>query len=364
VYISIPSKTQKIEKKDTYMSIILLLLFFLSCTCTTTVSSNKDDEHVLLKIKQQLGHPPNLSWWVKGFDFCNASANSAQWNSYILCTGTGRVGSLILQSIYMTSAPFPDAICKLVELDYLVLYDMPQLYGPIPSCITKSSSLRYLIIIKTSLSGSVPNFYNHPNITTINLSNNHLSGTIPPSLSTSPKLNFLDLSINHLTGTIPPGLVHGPSSVLVLSNNNLTGELPKCYGWATFQVLDVGNNQLSGDASFLFVKQKTAGNVVLANNNFEFDLSFIEFSDNIYGFDLSHNKIYGKVPDSFATAAGLYHPNLSFNRLCGELPQGGNMWRFKPEVFANNLCLCGNPLPPCSSIASAPAPAPISTPPF
>ncbi|KAF3340970.1 polygalacturonase inhibitor 1-like protein [Carex littledalei] len=262
-----------------------------------------------------------------------------------------------LKNLPVTTS-FPDAICSLTEIENFILDHNPGFYGPIPSCITKLPNLRLLIITDTSLSGSVPNFYNHTNIIGINLARNHLSGTIPPSLSTLPNLNYLDLSSNYLTGTIPPGLVHGSRPSLVLKNNNLTGEIPNCYGWVDFQIIILGNNRLSGDASFLFGKQKKTVNIELNNNDFEFDFSKVEFSEYIYGFDLSHNKIYGEVPESFATAAGLYFPKLSFNRLCGELPQGGNMWRFNSEVFANNACLCGNPLPPCS--ISAPAPAPVS----
>ncbi|KAJ1684866.1 hypothetical protein LUZ63_016256 [Rhynchospora breviuscula] len=335
------------------MSIIFFLVFLLCCT--SSVLSKKDDEEVLLKIKKQLGSPDGLRWWVKGFDYCNASANIAPDYSYITCTDTGRVRSILLQNLDVT-APFPDAICELTEVQDLLLNHDLGLYGPIPSCITELPNLWEVIITDTSLSGPVPSFYNNPNLLGINLARNHLSGTIPSSFSTLPKLNSLELSGNYLTGTIPPGLLHTSTPSLVLANNSLTGELPKCYESVDFWLLDVGGNQLSSDASFLFGKQKTAVNIVLANNDFEFDLSNVEFSDHLYGFDLSHNKIYGKVPDSFATAAGLWYPNLSFNKLCGELPRGGNMWRFSAQVFANNTCLCGYPLPSCSNWAPAPAP--------
>ncbi|KAJ1684864.1 hypothetical protein LUZ63_016254 [Rhynchospora breviuscula] len=326
------------------MSIIFFFLFFLSCT--SSVLCTKDDEKVLLKIKKQLGDPDNLSWWVKGFDYCDASANTAPDFSYITCTDTGRVRSILLQNLDVT-APFPNAICELTEVQDLLLNHDPGLSGPIPSCITELPNLWEVIITDTSLSGPVPSFYNNSNLLGINLARNHLSGTIPSSFSNLPKLDYLEISGNYLTGTIPPQLVHASSSSLVLSNNSLSGELPKCYAGVDFWLIDVGGNQLTGDASFLFGKEKKAVNIVLANNEFEFDLSNVEFSDNIYGFDLSHNKIYGKVPDSFATAAGLYFPNLSSNKLCGELPKGGNMGRFNAAVFANNSCLCGYPLPPC-----------------
>ncbi|KAJ4794797.1 Polygalacturonase inhibitor protein [Rhynchospora pubera] len=340
------------------MSVILFLAFFLYCT--SSALSTKDDETALLKINKQLGNPDILQSWVKGFDFCNAAEKMAfQHNWYIRCSSTGRVIDLYLQNTDFT-VPFPNAICDLTELEFVGFYHSPWLYGSIPSCITQLYNLHQIVIVGTSLSGSVPSFYNHPNLTIINLSLNHLSGTIPSSFSTLPNLIQLDLSFNYLTGTIPPQLVHTSHTSypqLVLANNSLTGELPRCYGWIDFGLIDLGNNQLSGDASFLFGKQKKSfAKIILANKEFEFDLSYVEFSDNLYGFDLSHNKIYGKVPDSFATASVLLDPNLSFNKLCGELPQGGSMGRFNAAVFANNTCLCGYPLPPCS--ASAPASSP------
>ncbi|KAJ4820550.1 Polygalacturonase inhibitor protein [Rhynchospora pubera] len=342
-----------------YTSSIFFLVLLLCCT--SLVFSSRYDENTLLEIKQQLGYPYGLGWWVKGFDYCNESANVAPEYSQITCTSTGRVESLVLHDLNGRAVarypPFPDGICGLTYLVALDVYEI-NVFGSIPSCITKLSHLVRLGITKTYLSGPVPGFSGQTkptNLTNIDLSGNQLSGTIPPSLFTLPKLDTLNLASNNLTGTIPPGILHTKNPALLLTNNSLSGELPKSYGSVEFSRIDVGGNQLGGDASFLFGKQK-AQYIVLANNNFEFDLSYIEFSDNIYGVDLSHNKIYGKVPDSFATAQNLWYPNLSFNRLCGELPKGGNMWRFGPAVFANNSCLCGPPLPPCSNWAPAPAP--------
>ncbi|KAJ4768126.1 Polygalacturonase inhibitor protein [Rhynchospora pubera] len=346
------------------MSIIIFLVFLLCCT--SSVLSTKDDEIALLKIKKQLGDPYGLGWWVKGFDYCNRSANVAPDYSDITCTSTGRVESLILKNLNVTK-PFPDGICSLTEMDYLEIYKIPVLYGPIPSCFTKLYNLVSLYITYTSLSGAVPDFSGRikpSNLTFINLSQNQFSGTIPSSFGSLPKLYYLDLSFNRLTGTIPPALLSTSSSSLELANNNLTGEIPKCYGAVNFSVFIVRGNRLNGDPSFLFRKQQTAGNIELAHNDFKFDLSNVEFSDNLWGFDISHNKIYGRVPNSFATAAHLRYPNLSFNRLCGELPQGGNMGQFDAAIFANNACLCGYPLQPCSNSAPAPAPAPAFRPPF
>ncbi|KAF3332162.1 polygalacturonase inhibitor 1-like protein [Carex littledalei] len=256
------------------------------------------------------------------------------------------------------SAPFPDAICGLTKLENLEIYTFPGLHGPIPSCITKLANLSNVIIRGTSVSGGVPSFSNNTNLNSINLVGNHLSGTIPPSLSTLPNLRFLGLSQNHLTGTIPPGIVSGRSPILWLGHNNLTGEIPKSYGLVDFFYINVEYNQLSGDASFLFGKHKNTTEILLNNNDFEFDLSYVEFSDKLNSLDLSHNKIYGKVPEFIASSTELIYFYVPFNRLCGELPKGFNMWRFSAGDFENNKCLCGDPLPPCFNSAPAPAPAP------
>ncbi|KAF3328971.1 Polygalacturonase inhibitor [Carex littledalei] len=329
----------------------------------STVLSTKEDEIMLLKMKKQLGNPDILRKWVKGFEYCGIGFNKPP-NSlvYIACTSTGRVNNLRIKNLDFL-ATFPYAICGLTELDSLEIYNWPELHGPIPPCIRKLVNLRSLVITDTYLSDSLPSFSKNTNLFGITLSSNRLSGTIPPSLSKLLNLSSLDLSSNFITGTIPPKIVRGHSPTLFLSNNHLTGEIPNSYKSIDFKMINLGDNQLNGDASFLFGKQKTAVNIVLANNEFEFNLSVVKFSDKLYKLDLSHNKIYGNVPDSFASATGLQDPNLSFNRLCGELPKGGNMWRFNAADFVNNTCLCGNPLPPCFNLAptSAPAPAPVST---
>ncbi|KAJ3708946.1 hypothetical protein LUZ61_012651 [Rhynchospora tenuis] len=288
------------------MSIILLLVYLLCCN-TPVLSTKNSDEIALLKIKQQLGDPPFLSSWVKGFNFCNIISGPTGLISdgiiSVGCTNTSRVDSFVIRHLINFTAPFPEAICGLTLLRILEIYQIPSLYGQIPSCITKLFNLNQVVISETSVSGRVPHFYNNTNLSLIELARNNLSHSLPPSLSTLPNLNYLNLSSNQLTGTIPTSYV------------NVWG-------------IDVGNNQLH------------------------------EFRANLFEVDLSHNKIYGKVPASFAIAVALAYADLSFNRLCGELPQGGIMGRFSAAVFANNRCLCGHPLPPCPNSSPAPAPAP------
>ncbi|KAF3325286.1 Polygalacturonase inhibitor 1 [Carex littledalei] len=149
------------------------------------------------------------------------------------CTDTNRVRNLTIKNLDF-SAPFPNAICGLTELESLEIYNWTGLHGPIPSCIHKLVNLRSLVITGTSLSGTLPKFSKNVNLIGITLSNNHLSGTIPKSLSTLPNLQLLDLSSNYLCGKIPKGGNMGQFKPAGFANNTcLCGKpLPPCFNSA------------------------------------------------------------------------------------------------------------------------------------
>ncbi|CAL9088914.1 unnamed protein product, partial [Musa acuminata var. zebrina] len=85
-------------------------------------------------------------------------------------------------------------------------------------------------------------------VTSIDLSNNNLSGEIPRELTKLHGLHFLNLSKNHLRGTIPEkiGSMEQLES-LDLSMNNLTGDIPSSFSSLNFlSHLNLSHNNLSG----------------------------------------------------------------------------------------------------------------------
>ncbi|KAF8010644.1 hypothetical protein BT93_J1328 [Corymbia citriodora subsp. variegata] len=117
------------------------------------------------------------------------------------------------------------------------------------------------------LTGQIPESLQYcQNLQTLDLSNNGLSGIIPPQICTwLPYLVTLDLSSNGLSGSIPPELVNCTYlNNLVLSNNRLIGTIP--YEFLTLGRLkkfSVANNDLRGTIpSFFdgFDKASFAGN--------------------------------------------------------------------------------------------------------
>ncbi|KAK1412885.1 hypothetical protein QVD17_34473 [Tagetes erecta] len=304
-------------------SISIISIIIILCLVTPSLSKqhacNKNDEKTLLKIKKSLGDPDILASWKKTLDCC-------EWNN-VACDvqNSGRVTELTISSSNI-SGQIPEEIGDLPYLETLVFRDLKNLNGEIPLAITKLTRLTQLIISKTHISGPVPSF-----------------------LSKLTNLYNLDLSFNKLTGSIPESLGgftgHVPN--IYLSHNQLSGNVPKSLGYLNFSIIDFSSNHLTGDLSMFFGANKTIQIADFSRNNFQFDISELEYPWSLASLDLSHNKIYGSLPETL-TEVFLAYFNVSYNRLCGKIPQGGDLQYFDKSCYVHNRCLCGSPLPPCS----------------
>ena len=83
-------------------------------------------------------------------------------------------------------------------------------------------------------------------VTSLDLGENNLKGTIPTEVGNLHALISLDFSKNSLTGTIPKEIGNLPVLLfLILSENDLTGEIPKeLGGLKLLTVFDLGMNPL------------------------------------------------------------------------------------------------------------------------
>uniref|UniRef100_A0A0D9VVJ6 Leucine-rich repeat-containing N-terminal plant-type domain-containing protein n=1 Tax=Leersia perrieri TaxID=77586 RepID=A0A0D9VVJ6_9ORYZ len=275
------------------MSILLAILVVAAAAATKTDGlCVKSDKAALLAVKSALGNPPALSVW-------NSSTPCCSWDGVSCNATTGRVTELTVMALNI-SAPVPAAIANLTALQTLNLaYN--QLYGPIPSFLG------------------------------------------PAVL---PDLTFLRLDGNRLTGAIPP-----TATVfnLLLVGNLLTGSLPATFGSAVFGEVDVADNQLTGDASMLFGAKKQLNALRLSRNRFVFDLGRVELPEALDLLVIDHNMVYGSIPAAAAAPGRKWLAfDVSYNQLCGPIPQGRYTHRFGAKHFAGNKCLCDRPLPPCS----------------
>ncbi|CAN6453849.1 unnamed protein product [Victoria cruziana] len=213
------------------------------------------------------------------------------------------------------------AIGKMTRLHTLILVRLPNVYGELPIEMAKLTNLRMLVIKNTNLTGPIPTWLGQlKNLESLDVSHSRFTGSIPQSLASLPKLTWLSLEWNQLTGSIPESFGRLPLQGLTLSHNRLSGPVPKNLGYPNFDYIDLNRNRLVGDPSHLF-------------NNRDKPLRRLDLSRNLFDFDLS------KV-----TQLDLYNFNVSYNRLCGRIPQGGALQSFPSESFAHNECLCGPPL--------------------
>ncbi|KAJ1432408.1 Leucine-rich repeat-containing N-terminal, plant-type [Sesbania bispinosa] len=325
---------------------LFLLLILLSHVASSLSEwCHPDDKRALLQIKKELNNPTILSSWKPHTDCCKLS-----WQGVSCSRSNNRVIYLTISSDNNLTSTFPPSIGNLPYLESLFLYQLPKLTGPIPiEPIYKLTKLKSLTISETGISGPIPDFKapHLKNLATLELSHNSLSGTLPPSIYQLPKLEIIFFQNNKLTGSIPPSYgyfnnKHLPA--LLLSHNKLSGRIPMSLGRLNTSVVDFSYNSFEGDASMLFGSDKATVQIYLSWNMFAFDLGRVGLSKKLTTLKVDHNQIYGKLPVGIENILSL---NVSYNRLCGEIPKGGDLQSFDVSIYFHNKCLCGSPLPRC-----------------
>ena len=179
---------------------------------------------------------------------------------------------------------------------------------------------------------------------------NNLTGQIPQSLLVLPNLTELDIEGNNLMGSVDLALLWGEKlTSLFLSYNKLTvieGEdtnnssstyphqlmeiglascnmtkIPKLLMHAKYVTyLDLSSNKISGDIpSWIWDRWNySLAWISLSHNMFtgmELNSYVIPFSNTLYSFNLSFNRLQGSIPMPYPSAQLLDYSNNSFSSL-------------------------------------------------
>ncbi|KAL1547937.1 putative inactive receptor kinase [Salvia divinorum] len=168
-----------------------------------------------------------------------------------------------------------------------------------------------------------------------------------------------------LIGPIPPSTLGRLSSLRVLSlrSNRLSGPLPDdLSNLKSLRNVYLQGNQLSGEFPTSLSELTRLNRLDLSSNNFTGPIPFaLNNLTHLTGLFLQSNGFTGKLPNLSSAAVALDAFNVSDNRLNGSIPAA--LAKFPSSAFANNLQLCGSPLPPCSPFFPSPAPSPDLEPP-
>ncbi|XP_027352901.1 receptor like protein 21-like [Abrus precatorius] len=190
--------------------------------------------------------------------------------------------------------------------------------GQIPSNNISSilPNLQFLNLSGNQIQGSIPDEFGQMNIlNTLDLSDNNLSGKIPPNISGDRSLlRFLKLSNNKLDGPVFENLKF--LEQLYLDGNSLSGSIPSGFFDMTLEYVDISNNHLVGKLPSVVRNWAYLETLSLSNNRLEGSIppSLAELDFLVY-LDISHNNLTGSVP-SFVNSS-LSYIHLSNNRLSG-----------------------------------------------
>ncbi|VVA22054.1 PREDICTED: LRR receptor [Prunus dulcis] len=209
-----------------------------------------------------------------------------------------------------------------------------------------SSQVKLLDLSYNNFSGRLPLQLKFPNLFHINLGYNQLegplpiwptnasvldlqsnlfSGQIPSNLDQfMPKLTQLDVSENHLNGTIPLSICNLKGmEVISLRNNQLFGEFPQRWSlWSRISIIDVSHNNLSGNIPSSMGTPSYLELFKVNNNNFvgEILLSLQNCTD-LTILNIGHNKFTGNIPLWLGSkVSGLIVLQLRSNLLSGHIP--------------------------------------------
>lgn len=192
-----------------------------------------------------------------------------------------------------------------------------QLLGTLPPSLSDLSALTSLRLNNNQLSGNLPPLSGLTQLATLNLSNNQFSGAIP-SLAGLANLQTLFLNNNQLTGSIPSlsGLVQLTS--LNLSSNELTGSIPFLSGSPLLRDVLLSNNQFSGTVPIL-ADLPQLNRLHLSNNQLNGSIPSIFGLSQLEVLLLDDNQLTGSIP-SLASLTQLQYLHLNGNQLSGAIP--------------------------------------------
>lgn len=163
--------------------------------------------------------------------------------------------------------------------------------GGVGAIMGNMSKLEQATFSNTNISGTLPMSW-PGSLTTLEISQSIINGTIPPTISNLTQLQSLDLSVNNLIGHIPAGFGSLKNlQSLSLSSNRLTGNIPAGFKNLTLlSYLDLSNNHLNGTVPAFIGNIKGLRYLDLRNNKFHGVLPFsTAFVQNLNTFKVGGN---------------------------------------------------------------------------
>ena len=200
-----------------------------------------------------------------------------------------------------------------------------RLTGGIPSSMRRLSKLELLLLHNNLLTGEIPTWlFNFKGLTALYVGGNRLiwNNSVTVEIAPNPSLNRLHLKSCGLVGEIPKWISNQTGlRFLDLSKNNLRGELPEWFVEMRFEGLILSDNEFTGSLSPRLFSGLSPGLLALSRNNFSGELpKNIGFSTVLWVLLLKENNFSGPIPQSLVQCLALQLLDLSRNRFSGNFP--------------------------------------------
>ncbi len=152
-------------------------------------------------------------------------------------------------------------------------------------------------------------------VTSIQLSGNNLTGTLPMEIGNFSRLNTMQIDNNNISGSIPPEIGNlSEIVILFLDNNDFTGLVPNLFGNLTnLEILYLDNNDLSGAIPESFTNLTFLQKLDIFNNAFDSlpDMSAINIQPNKFRIFNNNFTFDDILPNSAAALGDNYFPQDS-----------------------------------------------------
>ena len=274
----------------------------------------------------------------------------------------------------------PHEMSSLQNLQTLTLSFNPLNFSSIPKWMAELPSISQIYMAGCGLQGEIPEFLQRKPIQELDLSANHLTGSIPSWLGGLSQLYLLNLSKNALVSEIPDSITRlHELGVLDLHSNKLTGSIIEVFKMGSIlpggslRYIDLSHNSFSSGIEQIGAGEQHGIEFLNLSHNFlkgrlptsigrlelmrSLDLSHNELGFNLpeslgnvkslERLKLEKNRFTGKIPDGYLMLRKLKELDLSDNLLVGQIPNGKPLDDFPRSSYYGNRALCGRPLAPC-----------------
>lgn len=253
------------------------------------------------------GHIPSFLFECKSLQVLALKENKFTGE---IPTQIGNLTSLrtLLMGDNQLTGQLPSEIANLRNLDKFS-FGINSLQGTVPPEIFNMSSLTGIDLMDNNFTGRLPStmWTTLPNIESIYLSDNGFTGTIPSSINNATKLRLLVILSTSISGTIPHTIgdlqfLQG----LYLGENNLTR--------------DPSTQELTFITALTRCRNLQAVELSLNQFNGYLPTSVGNLSSSLRLFNMFNSKLIGRIPLEIGNMSSLESINMDSNEFTGSIP--------------------------------------------